>query len=150
MAARSKSAELAAAPRELEKMIRDLERRALLQYDALAQRYDLHPVVRGVTAGRLEHAETEQYGQRVIDYFLQRPHDPYGEAETLDDVRDGLHVVRTLRKMGRYEQAANACAADLGYALAFNLEAYAELLALIRPFFERGWNTLREGLIPTR
>src|SRR5262249_47235979 len=136
---REKSQELKAAPRELGKAVRDLERRGLLQYDASAQRYDLHPVVRGVAAGGLEQAERERCGQRVIDHFSRRPHGSYEQAESLNDVRDGLHVVRTFLKMGRYDEVALAYRGDLSNALVFNLEAYIEVLALLAPFFPRGW-----------
>ncbi len=78
-------------------------------------------------------------GPRAVDHFSARPHRPYEEAETLDDVRDGLHVVRTLLKMGRYEQAYDACEGSLSGALLFNLEAHAEVLSLLWPFFPQGW-----------
>ena len=100
--ARLRSPEFLAAPKRLAETIKDLESRGLLQYDAQAKHYDLHPVVRGVAAGGLAQTEKETYGQRVVDHFSSRPHNPYEQAETLEDVRDGLHVVRTLVQMGRF------------------------------------------------
>jgi len=44
--------------------------------------------------------------------------------------------------MGRFEQAYEAYRGDLANALLFNLEAYAECLSLLRPFFSKGWGTL--------
>jgi hypothetical protein len=122
--------------------IPDLERRGLLQYDRQTKRYDLHPVVRGIAAGGLRAEEKDGYGQRVVDYFSSRVHRPYNEAETLEDVRDGLHIVRTLLKMGRYQQAYGVYRPDLAWALTINLEAWAEVLSLLRPFFPKGWTTL--------
>ena len=92
---------LSPAPRDLANTVKDLERRGLLRYELRSKRYDLHPVVRGIVAGGLRPEERTAYGQRVVDHFSERPHSPY-EAETLDDLRDGLHIVRTLLKMGRY------------------------------------------------
>jgi hypothetical protein len=126
--------------------VRDLERRGLLQYDGQTRRYDLHPVVRGIAAGGLRPEEKDSYGQRVVDHFSAQAHRPYEEAETLDDVRDGVHVVRTLLKMGRYRQASNAYRGALSYALYFNLEAYAEVLSLLRPFFPQGWAILPKAV----
>src|SRR5262249_6449726 len=103
---------------------------------------DLHPVVRGVAAGGLRAEERDQYGQRVVDFFSQQAHSTYEQVEKLEDLRDGLHVVRTLLKMGRFEQACSAYRLGLDSALLFNLEAYAEVLSLLRPFFPRGWDTL--------
>jgi hypothetical protein len=140
--ARLQSPEFLAAPQELANTVHDLERRGLLQYDAQTRRYDLHPVVRGIAAGRLRPEEKDRYGQCVVDYFSEQPHSPYDEAETLEDVRDGLHIVHTLLKMGRYQQACDAIHSDLARALVFNLESYAETLSLLRPFFSKGWATL--------
>jgi hypothetical protein len=147
--ARSQSPEFLAAPQELAKTVRDLESRGLLQYNAQVRRYDLHPVVRGIAAGRLRQAEKEHYGQCVVDHFSQQAHSPYEQAETLEDIRDGLHVVRTLLQMGRYQKACDAYRGDLANALAFNLEAHAETLSLLRPFFPIGWDTLPDGLDPS-
>jgi hypothetical protein len=139
--ARLQSPEFLAAPQELTKTVGDLERRGLLQYDNQSKLYDLHPVVRGVTAGRLPQEEKEQYGQRVVDHFSRQAHNPYEEAETLEDIRSGLHIVRTLLQMGRHENAYYYIR-DLSNAMLFNLESYAEILSLLRPFFSQGWATM--------
>jgi hypothetical protein len=140
--ARLKSREFLAAPKRLAEAIGDLEKRGLLQYDSQARHYDLHPVVRGIAAGGPAPEEKEILGQRVVDHFSARPHNPYANAETLEDVRNGLHVVRTLVQMGRFQQAYEAYSDDLANALSFNLEAYAETVALLRPFFPDGWGAL--------
>jgi hypothetical protein len=140
--ARLQSPEFLTAPRELANTVHDLQRRGLLQYDSHARRYDLHPVVRGIAAGGLRPEERDSYGQRVVGHFSQKAHSPYEQAETLEDVRDGLHVVRTLLKMGRCQQACDAYCGALARALLFNLEANAEILSLLRPFFPQSWATL--------
>lgn len=124
----------------------DLERRGLLQYDRHEKRYDLHPVVRGVAAGSLASQDRQVLGQRVVDHFSQRPHSPYHEAQSLEDVSAGLQVVRTLLQMGRYEQAFHAYRDGLSHAIKFNLDADCETLALLRPFFGLGWTDLPTGL----
>lgn len=141
-----RSPEVLAAPQKLKGTVLDLERRGLLQYDTAARRHDLHPVVRGVAAGALQPEETQRYGQRVVDHFSVRAHNPYELAQTLDDVRDGLQVVRTLLSMGRYQQAWDAFGGDLANAMTFNLEADVEVLALLRPLFTDGWTCPRGEL----
>jgi tetratricopeptide (TPR) repeat protein len=138
--------EFSAASHKLNETVRDLERRGFLQYDAQAKRYDLHPVVRGIAAGGLDQAQRQQYGQRVVDHFSSQTHDPYEQAETLADLRNGLHIVRTLLQMGRYEQAFENYGGDLAQAMVFNLEAHAEVLSVIRPFFSQGWDILQSSL----
>jgi hypothetical protein len=126
--------------KKLAATMEDLEHRGLLQYDAQAQRYDMHPVVRGVAAGGMEAEDKERYGQRVIDYYAAQPHSPYEQAKTMADVENGLHVVRTLLKLGHHQQAADAYMGDLATALLFNLEIYFEVLSVLRQFFPAGWD----------
>jgi len=118
-----------------------MERRGLLQYDRQADRYDLHPVVRGYASGSLRAEDRDRLGQRAIDYFSQRPQDPYEQAETLDDVRNGVQLLRTLLQMGQVEKALDIYRGELSNALVFNLEAYAEVLSLLRPFFAQDWTS---------
>jgi hypothetical protein len=146
VAARLQSPDFLAAPRELANTVHDLERRGLLQYDHHTKRYDLHPVVRSIAAGGLQPGEKDGYGQRVVDHFSAQPHRPYEEAEALEDVRDGLHIVRTLLKMGHYQEAYDAYRGDLSNSLSFNLEADAEVLSLLRPFFLEGWPALPKSV----
>ncbi len=134
------------APATLAAAVEDLEQRGLLQYDSVRRRHDLHPVVRGVAAGGMRAADRDLYGQRVVDYFSTLPHNPYEEAAELEDVTPGLHVVRTLLKLGRTGEAARAYTGELAEALAFNLEGYPEMLSLLRPFFPSGWDRLPEKL----
>ena len=135
------SPEVSAAPRNLGRTVQDLERRGLLQYDRQADRYDLHPVVRATAVGGLRAEDRESLGQRVVDHFSGQPHNPYEETESLDDLRDRLTVVRTLLRMGRTQQAYDAYRGDLQTALLINLEAYAAILSLLRPFFTHGWTS---------
>jgi hypothetical protein len=137
---------LSPAPKELANTVKDLERRGLLQYDGQSRRYDLHPVVRGIVAGGLRPEDRDNYGQRVVDHFSERPHNPYDQAETIEDLHNARHIVRTLLKMCRYQEACHAYRSDLSNALLFNLEADAEVISLLRPFFTEGWATLPKVL----
>jgi len=130
------------ASRKLTETMTDLEQRGLLHYDPHEQRYDLHPVVRGVAAGSLKDDEKERYGQKVVDHFNSQPHSPYEQAKTIEDVESGLQVVRTLLKLGRHQQAADAYTGDVAGALLHNLEAHVEMLSLLRPLFPLGWDQL--------
>jgi tetratricopeptide (TPR) repeat protein len=128
-----------AAPAKLESTLRDLEKRGLLQYDLNGKGYDLHPVVRGIVVGRMSRDETRKLGQKVVDYFNGKPHDPWDKAETLEDLAPGLQVVRVLLRMKRYKEAFSVYSGDISNALTFNLAAQAEHQALLRPFFPDGW-----------
>ncbi len=149
VASRLTSEEYLTAPQQLPKTIVDLENRSLLQYDAWAKRYDLHPVVRGFASGCLQQEEKENLGQRVVDHFSSKVYDPFKEAKRIEDVRNGLHVVRALLQMGRYSEACSAFRKDLSNALFFNLEAYVEIAGLLKPFFSGGWHILRHRIGPS-
>ncbi len=124
---------------QLADTVRDLERRGLLQYDWQANRYDLHPVVRGYASGSLRAEDRDRYGRLAIDYFSQRPRDLYEQAETLDDVRYALQLFRAFLQTGQMQSACAFYRGDLSNALLFNLEASAEILSLLRPFFTEDW-----------
>jgi hypothetical protein len=140
------SKEFREAPGKLPETVKDLEQRGLLQFDGHSRRYDLHPVVRGVAAGGMKTEETNRCGQRVVDHFSALPHQPYEEVTTLDEVAPALQVVRTLLKLGRIQEAADAYRGELSCALLVNLEAYAEKLSLLRPLFPSGWDKVPENL----
>jgi len=140
------AAETLAAAGALTGTVHDLEQRGLLQYDRQAGRWDLHPVVRAVASGGLPDQDRDHFGQQIIDYFSRRPHNPHQQAETLEDLRDGITVVRTLFQMGRKTEAWDALSDDLMDALHFNMEAYPQVLALLRPFFAQGWSAPTEDL----
>src|SRR5260370_17210634 len=99
----------------------------------------VHPVVRGFASGGVRAEDRDRFGQLAVDYFAQRVHDPYEQAEGLDDVQNGLQLVRTLLQMGRTRDVVTAYHGDLASDLLINLEAAAEILSLLRPFFAQGW-----------
>ena len=146
--ARQVSAEFRAAPKQLEATVSALEQRGLLQWDARERRYSLHPVVHGVASGGMSATELESNGKLVVDYFNAQPHRQVMEIERIEDLSGELHVVRTLLKLGRFEQAANAFLSNSFFAgsLILNLTAYDEALSLLRPFFPIGWAALPDNV----
>ena len=119
--------------------VRDLERRGLLQYDTASRQHDMHPVVRSVVLARLGPGERERFGQQALDFFSSRADRPYDQVEALGDLRNVMNSIRTLVRIGRMQAACDAFRAGLSDCLLFDLEAYSEVLSLVRPFFERGW-----------
>ena len=134
------SPEVLASAARFDETLTELERRGLLQYEHSLKQYDLHPVVRGVAAGRMGEAETGDIGGRVVDHFSSRPHAPWKQSETLEDLALGIQVVATLTLMGRLEDAFKAYDGELGEALWINLMAVGEIQRLLRPFFPQGWD----------
>jgi pentatricopeptide repeat protein len=125
-------------------VVKDLERRGLLQYDATSKRYDLHPVVRGISAGGLKNEEKNRYGRRVVDHFSQQAQDPYDQAETLDEFDNARHIVKVLFQMGKEEEAHKFIVKNNTFIQVLNsrFEAHNEILTIIRPFFADGWGVM--------
>jgi tetratricopeptide (TPR) repeat protein len=73
-------------------------------------------------------------------------HRLYEQAETLEDVRPGLNVVRILLKLGRFQEAVDTYRGDLAEAMTYNLDASDEILSLLRPFFSEGWGKPQKTL----
>lgn len=140
-----------ATTKDLMDTVKDSERRGLLQYDAVAKRHDLHPVVRGISAGGLKREERNRYGQRVVDHFSQQAQDPYDQAETLEDFDNARHIVKVLFQMGKMETARDFIKKNHTFlkTLNYRFEAHNEILTIIRPFFSSGWNKMSDYLIRT-
>lgn len=140
LAAWKASAATKAAPRRLLETVRNLERRGLLQYDAMDHRYDLHPVVRGVASSRMSGEERVDSGGRVADYCRAASPDNWDHAESLDEVALGRQLVATLTRTGRIAEALDVLRGSLSNTLRFRLEAEAEIAALLSDFFPEGWD----------
>ncbi|MBT9317831.1 DUF4062 domain-containing protein [Leptothoe spongobia] len=130
----------------LPKTVRDLEQRGLLQYDRTTNRYDLHPVVRGMAAGGLKLEDRERLGRPLIDHFSQSSHSiRYQKVETLEDIWSEISLVRTFLQMERYQQAADTYD-DIATVFMFNLENDNEALSLLRPLFSSPWNEVIDSV----
>lgn len=147
MALANRDREINTATSKLQETVRGLERRGLLQYDAIAKRYDLHPVVRAFAAGGLKHDEINRYNQRVVDHFSQRAQNPYDQAETLEDFDNARVIVKALFQMGNVERARDFILAN-NFLLVLNskFEAHNEILTIVKPFFSQGWTIMSPTL----
>ena len=86
----------------------------------------------------------------MVNWWLtisrSQAHVPYDQAGTIEDLRNGLYVVRAFLQMGRYSEATKAYIGELSRALSVNLEADVECLAILRQFFTKGWISVKPGL----
>jgi hypothetical protein len=124
----------------------DLEQRGLLQHDHHVKRYDLHPVIRRITREEICQTDLDQYGRQVVDYFSRKEHSPYMQAETIEDVETGLLIVEVLLQIDQPIEAMEVYRGDLAHALAFNLEAGAEILSVLQPLFTPDWTASSRDL----
>lgn len=120
--------------------ISDLENRGLLQYDRNDRRYDLHPVVRGVTSGRIGGDQKSSLGERVVDHMTSRDRGPIGTAQSLEDLSFELQTIRTLLNLENYDKAWDIANNVLEVVYA-NFNAVHVIQEITYQFFTDGWES---------
>src|SRR5579863_6476931 len=90
-------------------ILADLEDRGLLGWDRRANRYDLHPIVRGVTWAGLESQARQGIYQTLSTHFesLPKKFDDWREVERLEDLTPAIELYNTLIGLGRYDDAGD-------------------------------------------
>jgi tetratricopeptide (TPR) repeat protein len=96
--------------------------------------------VRSVASISASPEQRRRQGEKAVDHFTAQLHRPFGKIETLEELAPAIHAIRVYLKLGMSERAAEMYAnKGVGFALRFNLEAYNEILELLRPLFPNGW-----------
>ena len=122
----------------------ELEDRGLLGWDKTANRYDLHPIVRGVVWGGLGD-ETKQGVYEVLhSHFEAIPdkHDHYTQVESLEDLTPAIELYNTLIGLGRYEEAGRLFYERLNKAMHFRLSSNRQRIELLERLFPDGLDQL--------
>ena len=120
-------------------ILADLEDRGLLGWDRRANRYDLHPLVRGVTWSGVTSQARQGIYRTLSTHFESLPmieSDRWQEVSSLEDLTAATELYNTLIGLGRYDEAEILFYARLSYATLYRLGAYrqrAELLELLFP-----------------
>jgi tetratricopeptide (TPR) repeat protein len=126
--------------------LQDLERRGLLQWDRGKNSYYLHPVVRGYAFDALGEAEKISISNQIVDHFESRPGDRFDSAKTLADIQQSINIFRALVQAGRLDDAASFYRGDFSRTLLFSVEAYHEVLTLLKPLFPDGFQNPPPGV----
>jgi len=121
----------------LDAALAELEDRGLLGWDRRANRYDLHPIVRGVTWGGLsEQTRRDLYGTLHIHFEAVPKIAHWHEVNSLDDLTPAIELYNTLVGLERYDDAFTVFFERLSDAMLYRLSASrqrAELLELLFP-----------------
>lgn len=119
--------------------LHELEQRGLLQWDREKNTYDLHPVVRGYAFDVLEQTERAVICADIADHFRKKPADRYTEIKTLGDVQQSMDIFRALIQAQHFGEALRFYRGDFANALSYTIEAYHEIVALLKPLFPNGF-----------
>jgi hypothetical protein len=121
--------------RELDRVLTELEDRGLIGWDRVANRYDAHPIVRGVVWQLTNTAD-----QRAVYAALEAHFEPMAtplpeNVETLADLTPAIERYHTLVGLGRYDDAFVLFSDRLLQATLYRLAAHRERVAWLERLF---------------
>jgi tetratricopeptide (TPR) repeat protein len=120
-----------------------LEDRGLLGWDLRANRYDLHPIVRGVTWSCLGNQDKQGIYQTLSAHFKSlRTIDDWQQVESLEDLTSVIELYSTLIGLERYDQAFHLFNYRLRDALHYRLSASRQRIELLEMLFPDGLDQL--------
>jgi tetratricopeptide (TPR) repeat protein len=121
----------------LDTALTELEDRGLLGWDRRANRYDMHPIVRGVIWSGLDDEARQETYETLHGHFESLPAiEDWEQVERLEDLTPAIELYNTLIGLGRYDDAYVVFRDRLEYATHFRLSAShqrAELLEMPFP-----------------
>jgi hypothetical protein len=82
-----------------------LEDRGLLGWDRRSNRYDLHPIVRGVVWESLDEATRLGVRQAQHDHFATVATPDWEDVDSLDDLTPAIELFHALVDLGHYDAA---------------------------------------------
>ena len=121
----------------------ELEDRGLIGWDREGNRYDLHPVVRGVCWGRLGDSARQDVHERLHEHFEAIPWTKeWHDIESVDDLAAPIELYRSLVGLGRLDDAFVVFRDRLEDATLFRLSASRLRLELLEGLFPKGLDAL--------
>lgn len=123
---------------ELDRALTELEDRGLIGWDRAANRYDSHPIVRGVV-WQLTEAKDQQAVYKALEAHFEPMATPeWQEVESLADLAPAIERYNTLVGLGRYDDAFALFQDRLGVATHYRLAAHREQISLLERLFTSG------------
>ncbi|MDT5272856.1 MAG: hypothetical protein QOH49_5042 [Acidobacteriota bacterium] len=129
--------------RELDKVLTELEDRGLVGWDKRANRYDLHPLMRGVVwSGLGDDARRGVYTSLHAHFEAVPMIDDYLKVNSLEDLTPAIELYNTLIGLGRYDDAYEVFQDRLSDATLYRLSASRQQVELLELLFPDGLEKL--------
>lgn len=126
----------------LDSILKSLENRGLVGWDRGANRYDLHPIVRGVTWSRLGEDDRRGVYTALQGHFAAVPDkysgDDYINVERFEDLTPAVELYQALIGLGRYDDAEILFYNRLDNATLYRLSASRQRIELLEALFPDG------------
>jgi tetratricopeptide (TPR) repeat protein len=124
---------------ELDEVLTELEDRGLVGWDRRANRYDLHPLVRGVVWGGLGDDARRSVYMSLHAHFESVPMiDDYLKVNSLEDLTPAIELYNTLIGLRRYDDAFGLFYERLDDATLYRLSASQQRVELLELLFPSG------------
>ena len=128
---------------ELDAGLTDLEDRGLLGWDRRSNRYDLHPIVRGVTWHCLDEGEKKDvYGTLRRHFELMPKIDDWRKTTSLDDLQPAVELYYTLIGLKQNDDGYRVFQAQLNEATLWRLSANRQRVAMLECLLPNGLDNL--------
>lgn len=128
---------------ELDSVLNELEDRGLVGWDKRANRYDLHPIVRGVVWSGLGHDTQRGVYENLHAHFEAAPKiDDWHEVNSLEDLTPAIEFYYTLIGLGRFDDASVVFRDRLSLATLYRLSASRQRVELLELLFPAGLEEL--------
>jgi tetratricopeptide (TPR) repeat protein len=130
---------MCADERELDKVLTELEDRGLLGWDKRANRYDLHPIVRGVVWRGLDEDTRHGIYISLHAHFEALPMiDDYRNVNSLEDITPAIELYNTLIGLKRYDDAAEFFSKRLNRVAFYRVNVNSQVVELLKMLFPSG------------
>jgi tetratricopeptide (TPR) repeat protein len=140
---------LFAHERELDEVLSELEDRGLVGWDKRANRYDLHPIVRGVVWSRLDDDTRRGVYTSLHTHFDALPNNvDWQRINNLEDLTPAIELYNTLIGLGRYDDALIVFHGRLQRPTLWRLNASRQRVELLEMLFPDGLEQLPRLISP--
>lgn len=130
---------LCATDHALDLILTELEDRGLVGWDKQSNRYDLHPIVRGVVWQALDDQSQKGIYADLRTYFDAVPRPTgYLELESVEDLTPAIELYQSLIGLERYQDAFNLFRDHLDYATLWRFSASRQRAELLERLFPDG------------
>jgi tetratricopeptide (TPR) repeat protein len=125
--------------RRLDETLSELEECGLVGWDKRANRYDLHPIVRGVVWYSLSAASRHGLYKSLHAHFDALPTTAHWEnINSLEDLTSAIELYNTLIGLGRYDDAGKLFHERLQRAMFYRLSNNRQMVELLEMLFPDG------------